>query len=574
MCSGTHGEGVAYTQLDHEDSLGNDLSPRAVRELAKTWCIRLFEFARAVVPLAVFIVVYCGLVVDHWFASTSVVLGLCCVIVGLAMFKKGLQEGFMPFAEEIGHQLPRKVSDAGMIAITTVLGIVVTFAEPGIDSLQMVAGYLERPRPLLLCMVIEHPLVLLSAIACGVGLAAAVGMMRIRYGWRLLPILLATVPLILLASMLATSRLESIVPLSWDAGAITTGPATVPIVLALGAGLAKEHSEEVRDMAQGSDDMDIAPESNLSGFGVVTLASLYPVLALLCCGCIVDVDHAEGRASTAYYALRQVQRSTDLQDRKLSAVMMSQAFLALRSLLPLVVYLSAVQGLIVREPIKKGARAFVEAVLWCFLGLTVFNIGLEYGSLRLGDEAGQALPTALHLDGYVGGPAAILTFGFVGGVIATFIDLEPCGLGERVEELTSGQITKMQLFLSVALGVGVGVAVGFATILFGFQLKVILLIGYSCAIALSCLCDEGLLCVAWDAAGVTTGPVTVPLVLSVGIGIADSDGKSGGFGMLACASIFPIIAVLILGIVKLGKHEPRWNKSVASPQTCDLLTVT
>eukprot|EP00931_Biecheleriopsis_adriatica_P004213 TRINITY_DN105916_c0_g1_i1.p1 TRINITY_DN105916_c0_g1~~TRINITY_DN105916_c0_g1_i1.p1 ORF type:complete len:570 (+),score=99.47 TRINITY_DN105916_c0_g1_i1:121-1830(+) len=531
-------------------SAGTSLSDVA-EEVEQGWMSRFFEFARAVIPLAAFIVLYCGLVVGKWFMSWSLAGGLCCVIVGLTFFKKGLMDGLMPFAQEIGEKLPRKVSGPGMVVITTLLGIVVTFAEPGIDSLQMVAGYLEHPQRLLLWLVIENPTTLLSAIALGVGMAAAVGMMRIRHNWKLLPILLATVPVMLLLTVLShkNDAIAAIVPLAWDSGAITTGPATVPIVLALGAGLAQDQGARLLE----DGDIDEDSGSRLSGFGVVTLASLYPVIMVLLCGSLVLLGHDLGPVAAGRMALRRAERSTD-GDVPFEHVVMAQAMLALHSLIPLTGYLAAVQTLIIREPLKGGAASVVKAVLWCFVGLTIFNVGLEYGSLRLGDDAGQALPDALHADRSVFGPAAILVFGFIGGLIATFIDLEPCGLGERVEALTDGRIRKIQLFTAVAVGVGVGVAVGFAKVLFGFSIDAVLLAGYIVAIGLSYFCDEGLLCVAWDAAGVTTGPVTVPLVLSVGIGIADADDTPGGFGILACASVFPIIAVLMLGIVKLGRR--------------------
>merc|ERR1712012_1326302 len=118
--------------------------------------------------------------------------------------------------------------------------------------------------------------------------------------------------------------------------------------------------------------------------------------------------------------------------------------------------------------------------------------------------------------------------------MATVIDLEPCGLGETVERLSGGQFTKRDLIASVATGVGFGIILGFAKVLYAWDLLVILGVGYAIALGLTLVVDEGLCCIAWDSAGVTTGPVTVPLVLSMGVGICGEVGSLDGFGILAC----------------------------------------
>merc|ERR1719162_1836350 len=497
-------------------------------EVEETWFGRFFEFARAVVPLAIFIITYCGLFVGKWMQSVKVVGGLTCVIVGLTFFKYGLTSGLMPFAENIGDMLPKKQSQFGMVCTTGALGTVVTFAEPGIDSLQMVGRYVKDPPELLQLLLVQKPLVLLSSIAAGVGIAAAVGMLRIRRGWQFIVILLTVVPsCVLIAISAGTSSLSTIVPLSFDSGCITTGPATVPIVLALGAGLSKSSGSE-----------------NTSGFGVVTLASLFPILTVLICGIGTLASGAKVDKAAAAAAVADAKPGTFVD------VVVAQISLAGHSILPLTLFLVGVQYCILREKIDNAPR-FVKGVLFAFCGLSIFNCGLYYGSLRLGNEAGVALPEALKEYAGNGGMWVILAFGFVCGVIATFIDLEPCGLGELAHKVTKGQIRKMPLFLSISLGVGTGVAVGFARVLNDWNLTHILIPGYIMPLLLSLANrEETLVCIAWDAAGVTTGPVTVPLVLALGVGIAGATGGSA-FGILACSPPFAISGVLLLGLLTM-----------------------
>lgn len=530
------------------------------RSCVREWLDRLMEFGRAVVPLSVFIIVFCGLVIGKWFFSGTMCVGLACVIVGLTFFKYGLLTGLMPFAESIGATLPGKQSELGMIGTTGLLGMVVTFAEPGVASLQMVGGFVDDPAPLLKWLLVGHPFVLLSAIAAGVGVAASLGMIRIRRNVNLSFILLCTVPASLVLTVFSKdSDLSAIVALAWDSGAITTGPATVPIVLALGNGLCK-------GTQPNSDDEE---ESN--GFGVITLASILPILSVLLCGIIVVIsgahatEHIVAERKT-HHDLKQQHGVHTGSGRPFFEALLTESTQAIHSIAPLSLYMLAIQLVIIRERLAKP-REFAKGVAFAFVGLATFNMGLYYGSLKLGDEAGHSLPNTLEEFQGLVGPACILFFGFVCGLTGTFIDLEPCGLGELVEGTTNGLIKKFPLYLVIGLGAGTGVAVGFARVIFKLNLNYILCAGYFTAIALTLINDNIIVCVAWDAAGATTGPVTVPLVLSLGIGIADVMGDQA-FGILACAALFPIIGVLLLGLVAMpaGTWAELKERVVNSPK--------
>lgn len=183
---------------------------------------------------------------------------------------------------------------------------------------------------------------------------------------------------------------------------------------------------------------------------------------------------------------------------------------------------------------------------------------------REDDDASQPKPTSIGL-------FLVLGFGFVTGAIATVIDLEPCGLGELVETLSKGKFTKLDLFGSVSLGVAGGVVLGLLKVVYNFDLRVPLVIGYGIALALTAFSQEGIMCIAWDAAGVTTGPITVPLVLSIGTAMASSTSCKAdeGFGILACASVGPIISVLVWGLYRLGPAQKKDRKEqlqVQAPQ--------
>lgn len=349
-----------------------------------------------------------------------------------------------------------------------------------------------------------------------------------------------------------STEASSIVGLSWDCGAITTGPATVPVVLSLGVGAAR--TSEIQRRSHGS--MAPSANSDLDGFGIVTFASLVPVFTVML---FSVTSNAVGSDVSGENALTI---EGNMGDDPWAVFPLRQLWQSCRAVGPLIVFLCLVQGVLIRERLKGVTPGpLLKGLFATFLGLFIFNIGLTYGTVPLGEMSGQTLPLALDSDtlfsrwglvrrGGWFGKLLLMTFGFITGFIATVIDLEPCGLGETVEHLSGGKFTKRDLIVSVAGGVGVGVGLGFAKVLYGLDLLLVLVIGYTAALVLTLIADEGLCCVAWDSAGVTTGPVTVPLVLSMGVGICCHVGSTDGFGILACASVCPIISVLATAIIR------------------------
>lgn len=321
--------------------------------------------------------------------------------------------------------------------------------------------------------------------------------------------------------------------------------------------------------------------SDLDGFGIVTLASLVPVLTVMLFGIMCsfsDKAAAASRGSQGGIPDTAEAGPTSAWDE----FPLRQLYASCHSVVPLSLFLVFVQMVLVKEmPASASPARLVRGMAATLVGLFVFNIGLSYGSVPLGRMAGKALPEALKSKtvfsslGLVSeewaplvGQVLIMLFGFAAGCMATVIDLAPCGLGETVESLTQGKFTRIDLIVSVATGVGSGIALGFAKILFGFDLLTILVVGYSIALVLSLFVKEGMCCVAWDSAGVTSGPVTVPLVLSIGIGICESVGSADGFGILACASVCAIISVLAFSLLRSGplRREGRAERHLRALQ--------
>ena len=191
------------------------------------------------------------------------------------------------------------------------------------------------------------------------------------------------------------------------------------------------------------------------------------------------------------------------------------------------------------------------------IGMCVFNLGLTYGLGAIGTQTGGALPGAFMELAIVKsspifpeiiGIVIVILFAFILGFGATLAEPALNALGLTVQKLTNGAFKKSMLMYSVATGVALGIALGISKLVLHLDLATILLPLYGIGIVLTIFSTEEFVNVAWDSAGVTTGPVTVPLVLAMGLGLGNAVSAVEGFGILSMASICPIIAVLSMGI--------------------------
>ncbi len=187
----------------------------------------------------------------------------------------------------------------------------------------------------------------------------------------------------------------------------------------------------------------------------------------------------------------------------------------------------------------------------------MFNVGLTYGLGAIGAQTGSVLPAAFMelpvspvspIFSNTTGLVIVIGFAFLMGFGATLAEPALNALGLTVQKLTNGAFKKSMLMYSVAGGVSVGIALGIAKLIMGFDLASVLIPLYALAVILTFFSSEEYVNVGWDSAGVTTGPVTVPLVLAMGLGLGNAVSAVDGFGILSLASICPIIAVLSMGI--------------------------
>lgn len=509
---------------------------QAMRIVAPYTGHQFLEQFIVVVPVVAYLAFF-QLVILRWGFEqiTLIACGITLVIVGLMFFMEGVKIGILPLGEAIGHLLPQRTGVSGILTFSFLLGIVAAFGEPVIGSLQSAgSGVDPQKSSLLYTLLLGKPWYIVAAISIGVGVAFLVGMLRYIRDWSIKPIVLTLVGISAALTLFAArdADMASAMGLAWDAGAVIAGPVSTPLILALGIGVCA---------ASGRSD------SGTAGFGSVGLMSLFPVIMVLLVILLLrQTDYVETAATAA--SLRSVQTSS------MGSLIIESLVNGARAIIPVFVFL----WLVLRVWLKESEAGiplshFLLAGGFAIFGLVMFNFGLAIGLGEIGNQVGHQLPHTFHppetaLYPTELGKIIVVLFGGLLGYGATLAEPAFNTLGQEVEEITQGAFKKWLFSQAVAIGVGVGAALGLASLVYGLDLLMLLLPPYAVLFVLTLLSDEKYNSIAWDGGAVTTGPVTVPLKITIGIALSHATGFSEGFGILALASAFPIMNILLLGL--------------------------
>jgi hypothetical protein len=563
--------------------------------------IRLFDQFKVVIPLLLYMFLY-GVAVLREAVEVDLAIiasAMLLVIVGLALFLEGLKLGVMPLGEAVGKTLPVKCPLWATLGIAFLLGVAVTFAEPAIGALQEAGDSIDSFKsPYLYFLLNQWELYVVIMVGAGVGAAAVVGTLRFMYEISIKPIIYCAVSLTLLMTVLATfvnSGAAQIIGLAWDCGAVTTGPVTVPILLAIGLGISAA-TKDAKALAakqpnEAATEEGVTEGGALEGFGIVTLASLFPVIGVYTLGFVLtnikSVDDVLAEVHGECYLISPQGPCEDIPTclwnpsdercevdagtsesvwyEQTPAVEALDAVTALGPLVLLLTFILRVLGepipvLYVRAHDKVCKMQVYKGLACVLLGLAIFNIGLTKGLSQLGSDIGNALPRAFEdtsIDDSNGngtpyferaeGIALSLIFVWFLGLGSTFAEPALSTLGLTVEAISKGKFHKNVIVYSVGFGVATGLTLGALKVINSLPLVYFILPLYPLAMLISSQSGEDVVNIAWDSAGVTTGPVTVPLVLALGAGIGSVvvASEEGGFGMLTLSSIGPILSVLI-----------------------------
>lgn len=439
----------------------------------------------------------------------SIAIGLFVVAIGIALFLLGLELSIFPVGKNLANQFARRGSLPLLMFFGFAIGFAAVIAEPALIAVAEQAQLISDGR--------VDGLTLRLIVASSVGLVMALGVLRIILGWPIHWLMIGGYIIVLLVTFFAP---EEIVGLAYDSGGVTTNIVTVPLIAALGLGLASS--------IKGRNPLT-------DGFGLVALAVMVPMISVQLYGIWVyqfstaaSVVITETTASSLHWLLKAV---IDL------ATMV-------KDILPMILVVLIFQYLILRRPLANPLKVTLGFVMVLF-GLYAFVLGLKLGLFPVGSlMAEQLIGRGMN--------SLILLFAFMIGFATTMAEPALIAIGNQAEEAAKGKLKGSVIRLIVALGVAIGITIGVYRIISGDSIHYYIMAGYALVVLLTAFAPKYIVALAFDLGGVTTSEVTVPLVTALGIGLASAiEGRNvliDGFGLIAFASIFPIITVMLYAI--------------------------
>lgn len=434
-------------------------------------------------------------------------IGAVMLIFGMGLFTLGADMSMMPMGERIGAELTKSRKLLILIIISFLMGFMITVAEP---DLTVLAGQVPS---------IPNP-VIIGTVALGVGIFLVIAILRIVFQIKLSYMLIIFYAVIFI---LAYFTPVDFVPVAFDSGGVTTGPITVPFIMALGLGVAS-----VRGGKSAHDD----------SFGLVALCSVGPILSVLLLGMLYN-------SSGSY---------TDVVITDVNNI--SEAFNAFFSsfphyfkevavaLSPIVIAFIVFQIIFLKLPKSQLIKMSV-GVIYTYVGLVIFLTGVNVGFLPAGNFIGNSL-------GSLNNNWVLIPTGMVMGFFIVAAEPAVHVLNKQVEDVTGGAISKRSMLISLSLGVAVSIGIAMIRVLTGISIWYFIVPGYLIALILTFFVSPIFTGIAFDSGGVASGPMTATFMLPFSMGAAEAAGGNiltDAFGLVAMVAMTPLITIQILGVV-------------------------
>ena len=417
---------------------------------------------------------------DNWLSTT---IGLTIVGVGLAVFLLGLEVGIFPVGEGLARDFAHKGSTIWIILFAFMIGFGTTVAEPALVVIAEKAASISSGR--------IDAFTLRMVVAFSVGFAIVLGVWRIIKGHPIHYYIIAGYILVVAATTISP---HAIVGLAFDLGGVTTSTVTVPLVAALGIGLAST--------IKGRNPV-------LDGFGLIAFASLTPMIFVQFYGIFV-YEYVEASESVAKVAAGALEASNAYN---FSIVNILKGILAvIGDVAPILLVILFFQYIVLKKPIENLRNVIIGFGL-VIIGLDAFIVGLEMGLFSLGEMMAFQLT---QNDSTV----IIYAFAFAIGFSTTMAEPSLTAIAKKAKQISDGKINDFVLRLFVALGVAIGISLGAFRIVNGGDIVYYISVGYLFVIVLTFIAPKYIVPIAYDSGGVTTSTVTVPLVAALGLGLA------------------------------------------------------
>lgn len=490
---------------------------------------KLDESLKAVLPI-IGIVLALALSVAPVTSSVllAFLLGGVLLVVGMMFFTLGAELAMEPMGEQVGRRITRTRKLWLILPTGFLLGALITVSEP---DLQVLAGQVQS---------IPNN-VLIFSVAGGVGLFLVLALLRILLGVKLRTLLLVFYAAVLLLAFLAPFEFLAV---AFDAGGVTTGPMTVPFILAFGVGISAIRSDR---QAQGD------------SFGLIALCSVGPVLAVLLLSLIYRPDGA-GYSAVAVPSFTDSVELRTLFTEAIPAYLLEIG----RALLPIMVFFGIFQ--LTGLHLGKKTLSRIGAGLACtYVGLTLFLTGVNVGFMPAGTYLGETLAGLPYR-------WIVIPIGMLIGYYIVKAEPAVYVLMKQVEELTDGAVAGAALQRSLSVGVSVSVGLAMLRVLTGLSILYFVVPGYLLALALSFVTPDIFTAIAFDSGGVASGPMTATFLLPFATGATlavGGDVVTDAFGVVAMVAMTPLIAIELLGVGYVAGEKRREADAAAEPPDLD-----
>ena len=471
---------------------------------------KLKESLISVLPVTIIVF---GLSVTPWVdisLGELAVFGLSAIflILGIGLFNLGADLAMTPMGQYIGEGLTKSKRLGVLIGVAFLMGLCITVAEP---DLSVLAGQVAA---------VMDGTTLILTVGVGVGIMLLLGVLKIIFHYPLTGILMFGYMVIFaLAALLLESGKAPLLALSFDSGGVTTGPITVPFIMALGVGIA---------LTVGG------RSASENSFGLIALCSLGPIVAVMALSLF---SHGNLEFTVPNYSMGNI---LDVSTGMLVLYTMQAVF---RSLVLIVLAFFILQVTILNLPRTQIIR-ILFGIAYAFVGLVLFLSAVEMAFMPIGYKIGLQMS---HQN-----PAVLISFAFILGMVVVMAEPAVHVLNAQVNDITGGEVSRSQMMIALSVGVGISIGLSVLRAYWGFSVLYYLVPGYLISLGLSFFVPKLYTAIAFDSGGVASGPLTSSFILPLVIGACVTfQGENSvldfAFGVVAMVAMTPLITIQSLG---------------------------
>lgn len=489
-----------------------------MRQKAKTILMDSFkESLVSVLPITIIVMLLCFTITPIPIGGLlAFIVGAVLLIVGMSFFTIGADMAMTPLGERVGVHLTKSRKLWLIIIVSFLIGAIVTISEPDLQVLATQVWGIPNP-------------VLIGAVAIGVGVFLVIALLRIIFAIKLSHLIIVFYTLIFALSFFVP---KDFLAIAFDSGGVTTGPMTVPFIMALGVGVSSIRNDK---------------NANRDSFGLVALSSIGPIIAVFVLAFVYNPNGSE----YSPVILPEIYDSVELWDMFQSAFPLYMKEMAI-SLAPIILFFIIFQ-IVAMKLNKQQMLKMIFGFIYTYVGLILFLTGVNVGFMPVGNYIGKILASLDY--NWIIIPIAVLIGYFI-------VSAEPAVhvLNAQVEKITAGAIPEKAMNIALSIGVALSLALSMLRILTGISILWFLLPGYAIAVLLTFVVPKIFTSIAFDSGGVASGTMTATFLLAFSMGACEAVGGNvvaDAFGVVAMVAMTPLITIQLLGVyykIKISRN--------------------